>query len=87
MKIIKARDVGSAFEFCVHIDTTRVNEDGTPDEKWCLDLAWSKEPPEGVSASDHMASIQREMKLLAQVELAKRQAGQGKALALEGTAL
>jgi hypothetical protein len=87
MKIIKARDTGAAYEFCVHLDTAKPNADGTPDEAWCMDLTWGKEPPEGVSASDHMASIQREMKLLAQAELARKQAGAGTKLALEGTAL
>jgi hypothetical protein len=87
MRIHKAEDRGTVLHYCIHLDETKTLDDGSPDPDWCVEYEWSKEPPEGVSATAHQKSILREMKLLAAEELGKLTAIEPVALAVEGSVL
>lgn len=87
MRIHKAEDRGAVLHYCIHLDESRVQEDGTPDPAACREYEWSKEPPAGVSQADHEAAILREMKLLAQLELDAMSAAAPTPLAVQGQAL
>ncbi len=63
-----------------------------PDPAWVETWRWGTQPPAGRTRTQYLADIRREMKALAQIELAKRQAAAGgdpggTALSFEGQVL
>jgi hypothetical protein len=62
-KILKARTVGNEFLVEIHLDTEKVQDDGTPDPDWVHTSSWATGDPEGAL---------REAKLRAAEELAAR---------------
>lgn len=85
MKIIEAKDMGNEYCFCVHLDETKLDANGNPDPAYLKYFAWGKQPPSGQTATQYLASIKNEMKLLCQLDLDTLNAGT--ALAMEGTVL
>ena len=75
MKLIVARDTGTEYHFVVHLDSAKTVKDESakqiPDPAWLVEYTWPKDQPLAVS--------KREMKLLAELELAKRKEGPSKA--------
>jgi len=61
-------DEGNAYLFKVHIDTTKIQNDGSPDPAWVLEYRWCKEPPEGQSLQEYLATCKREAELLAALD-------------------
>jgi hypothetical protein len=99
MKFLRSReDSGVAFHFRVHLDTTRTLPDGGPDPNWVADWTFGpapfvpsgrpgqSAPPSGVvpTLAQYRAALIDEVKRLAALELAKRQAAAGAALPSEG---
>jgi hypothetical protein len=79
-----------SIRIVVHLDDTKVTEDGDPDPAWIYEATWSPKPA-NMTAQAYTDMVKREAKLLAQAELAKLQAGEnenpGTALAGEGATL
>jgi hypothetical protein len=85
MRIHKAEDRGAVLHYCIHLDETKTLDDGTPDPAYLRTYEWGKTPPlvnvldalgavigqEPQSEADYHAAILREMKLLADLELAQ----------------
>lgn len=80
MLLLKFRDKGTYIVAVVHLDETKVLEDGSPDPVWVRRYEYS-------TAEMTLARVKVEIKRLAQAELATLQAGEGTALAGEGQAL
>lgn len=68
MMLTKAYDDGSSYRFVVLIDGTKVLPDGSPDPAWTKEYTWGKEPPQGQTAQDYLASCKREAELLAALD-------------------
>lgn len=75
MKLLKARELSGArgFRFVVHLDDSRLI-DGSPDPAWCMTFTWGADRPAGMTKAAYLASVRDEIRALALVELAKRQA-------------
>lgn len=73
MKLLKFRLMANGnIRVVIHLDTTKVDAEGNPDPAWVYELTWPQKPANlGVNA--YRDQIKQESKLLAQVELAKRQ--------------
>lgn len=84
MKILAAEERATEFFYRIHIDDTKLIQDGTPDPRYVREFNWGKEPPEGQSVDQYLAAIKREMKLLCEDELRRMTttplADQGEAL-------
>ena len=85
MKLITAREHSTEYRFSVHIDEAQRLPDASPDPAYVVEYRWPKQPPEGQSPAAYLASIQREMRLLAQLRLAE--AAPGTPLLMEGATL
>lgn len=83
MKLIKARELATEYQFSVHLDETKF-KDGEPDPDYVVEYTWGKEPPPGRTKAQYLNDIKREIKLLTQHELARRLASET-ALSMEGT--
>jgi len=70
MQFLKAEEQATQFYFVVLLDESKLQEDGSPDPAYVREYAWPKTPPVGVSKTDYIASMKREMQLLAEIELA-----------------
>jgi len=79
MKIIVAREAGNFRHYRIHLDETKLLDDGSPDPAWVVAYGWPKEQDKAVSL--------REMALLCEIELAKRQPVASVKLAEEGMTL
>lgn len=94
MRFHKFREHGDRIEVCVHMDETRVLDDGTPDPGACLDLEWAREEPKrdgetvaqfNARQAEHREMVAREAKLLAADEWAIRNPSASTPLAAEGS--
>jgi hypothetical protein len=64
MKLLKARELADAFKFVVHIDTSKVLEDGSPDGNYVSTFFRDKDFAErGLTKLQYLAQIKREIKL------------------------
>jgi hypothetical protein len=85
----RRRDDGT-IRIIVHLDETKILEDGQPDPEWVYDATWPAKPA-SMTAQAYGDMVKREAKLLAQAELARLQVedtdDQGTALAGEGATL
>jgi len=84
MKLLLARETPTGIRLVVHLDPTKLQEDGTPDPAWCLEHTWVPFRPgekahggtnaPTVTKVQYVAQVRTEFKLLAQAALAKLQA-------------
>ncbi len=91
MKIHRFREHATDYELSIHLDETKVLEDGTPpDPAWCAETRWGKEEPKRADETTtqfaarqkaHRDMIQLESALLAKLELSRRVGGEGTAVA------
>lgn len=63
-----AFDAGTVYQFRVHLDTTKVLEDGTPDPEWVNEYTWGKQPPVGQTAQVYLTNCKREAEGLAKLD-------------------
>jgi 8-oxo-dGTP pyrophosphatase MutT (NUDIX family) len=79
-----------SIRIVVHLDDTKVTEDGAPDPAWIYEATWPPKPA-NMTAQAYGDMVKREAKLLAQAQLAELQDedtdDQGTALAGEGATL
>lgn len=71
MKYLKAEKQTNQYYFQVHMDETRVQEDGTPDHTYAREYVWGIQPPKGQTDAVYLASIKSQIGLLVANELAK----------------
>lgn len=69
----QAYNTPQGYLFRIHLDTTKVLGDGSPDPAWVIEYTWSKTPPDGQTATEYLTACKREATLLAELELARRQ--------------
>jgi hypothetical protein len=88
-KLLIARERAADFYFRVQLDDARQLPDGRPDPVWLLERTWSKAPPAGRTLAQYRADILRELRALADDELARRAEDAGATIPglTEGTTL
>lgn len=89
MKLLRFRRLADgSIRLVILLDNTKTTEAGDPDEAWVYVLTWGPKPDD-ITATAYRDMIRHEAKLLAQLELARRQgaADEGTALSGEGAEL
>lgn len=82
-KILEARYIPKVgYRYRVHLDTSKVNADGEPEEEFVAEWTWGEDPPPGTTPAQYKATIDARMKGLAQAEAESR--GLGTPLQSEG---
>ena len=71
MKYLKAEKQANQYYFQVHMDETKIQEDGTPDPVYVREYVWGIQPPEGQTDAVYLANIKRQIELLVADELAR----------------
>jgi hypothetical protein len=84
MRLLRFRKLAdNSIRIQIHLDETKTLEGGEPDPAWVYDLTWPPKPS-NATATDYRDMVKREAKLLAELELAKRQAGDDEGTAVAG---
>lgn len=82
-KILEARHIPRVgYRYRVHLDTTRVNAAGEPEEEFVAEWTWGEAPPPGTTPAQYKATIDAHVKRLAEAEAESR--GVGAPLSSEG---
>jgi hypothetical protein len=83
MKLLRFRKLANGnIRLVILLDNTKTDEAGEPDEAWVYVLTWPPKP-DSVTAANYRDQIKQESKLLAQLELTKRQ-GEDEGTAVPG---
>lgn len=99
IQILTARETATSYDYTVHLDNSKVLEDGSPDPAFVRAFSWGKSAPlvnvvdalgvvtdtEPMSKADYLAMQEREILALCQHELT--QIAEPVALASEGKSL
>jgi hypothetical protein len=83
-KILRARRMRDRYVFVIHLDITKVDAQGAPDERWVLRREWPLK--ETAEKTGYLAAIKAELQAAAVEQLARiadEDAG-GIALPMEG---
>lgn len=88
IKLLRARYVaGRGYLFRVHLDTTQLTPDGSPDPRWVREWVYGEAPPPGKTVTQYRQMIQDQTVALAQKEALEMVDNQGTSLAAEGSEL
>jgi hypothetical protein len=76
MQLLRFRKLpNDSVRIVVHLDETKLTDDGQPDPEWVYDATWPPKPA-NMTAQAYTDMVKREAKLLAQAQLADLQAAE-----------
>lgn len=69
MKYLIAEKQQSQYFFRVHMNETKVSQDGSPNPDYVREYSWSLTPPDGQTEVQYLDNIKIEISLLVEYEL------------------